>query len=91
MDALFVWYNLYYELTVSIRKLSGLLRCHGCDDWPKLGVRSNGIRRKPMAEQVNEGDVDESSVDESDAEEIESSDDESDNVDSLSEVSPGAF
>ena len=102
LDALFVWYNLYYELSISIRKLSGLLRCHGCDDWPKLCVRSTGTRYKRMGEQESEGGpndspIDESSpdradqtTDESDAEESDNSGDESadEDEDDLHEVSP---
>ncbi len=56
LDALFVWYNLYYELTISVKKLSGLLRCDGCDDWPKLRFRSittNRERKAKRADEVN--------------------------------------
>ncbi|CAF3618054.1 unnamed protein product, partial [Adineta steineri] len=72
LDALFVWYNLYYELTISVRKLSGLLRCDDCDDWPKLHFRSIGTHRERKAKRANETYVDyDSTSEESDAEDDE--------------------
>jgi hypothetical protein len=69
LDALFVWYNLYYELTISVKKLSGLLRCDGCDDWPKLRFRSiatNRERKAKRADEVNYYSTSEESEDEDD-------------------------
>jgi hypothetical protein len=71
LDALFVWYNLYYELTISVKKLSGLLRCDDCEDWPKLRFRSIGTNRDRVAKRADENDVDYSSTDEESEEEIE--------------------
>jgi hypothetical protein len=66
LDAIFVWYNLYYELTISIKKLSGLLRCDDCDDWPRSRFRSLTTERERRAKRAeDEPDYDISS-DESD-------------------------
>jgi hypothetical protein len=54
LDALFVWYNLYYELTISVKKLSGLLRCDDCEDWPKLHFRSIATNRERKAKRAHE-------------------------------------
>ncbi|CAF3751451.1 unnamed protein product [Adineta steineri] len=56
LDAIFVWYNLYYELTISVKKLSGLLRCDDCDDWPKLHFRSLATDRERKAKRADESD-----------------------------------
>jgi hypothetical protein len=56
LDAIFVWYNLYYELTISVRKLSGLLRCDDCEDWPKLHFRSLTTDRERKAKRADESD-----------------------------------
>lgn len=56
LDALYVWYNLYYELTISIRKLSCLLRCCGCDDWPNLRIRSIATARERKAKKAENDD-----------------------------------
>jgi hypothetical protein len=56
LDAIFVWYNLYYELTISVKKLSGLLRCDDCDDWPKLHFRSLVTDRERKAKRADESD-----------------------------------
>jgi hypothetical protein len=77
LDALFVWSNLYYELTISVKKLSGLLRCDDCEDWPKLRFRSIATHRERIAKRAHENDVDhestsEKSKDEDDEEEINS-------------------
>ncbi|UJR28200.1 hypothetical protein I4U23_009451 [Adineta vaga] len=56
LDAMFVWYNLYYELTISVKKLSGLLRCDDCDDWPKLHFRSLATDRERKAKRADESD-----------------------------------
>jgi hypothetical protein len=56
LDAIFVWYNLYYELTISVKKLSGLLRCDDCDDWPKLHFRSLATDRERKAKRADEDD-----------------------------------
>lgn len=56
LDAIFVWYNLYYELTISVKKLSGLLRCDDCDDWPKLHFRSLATERERKAKRADEAD-----------------------------------
>jgi hypothetical protein len=58
LDALFVWYNLYYELTISVKKLSGLLRCDDCEDWPKLRFRSIGTSRDRKAKRADENKAD---------------------------------
>lgn len=65
LDAIFVWYNLYYELTISVKKLSGLLRCDDCEDWPKLHFRSLATERERKAKRANESD-DYTTSDESD-------------------------
>jgi hypothetical protein len=65
LDAIFVWYNLYYELTISVRKLSGLLRCDDCDDWPKLHFRSLTTDRERKAKRADEDDDDYSTSEES--------------------------
>ncbi|CAF0976170.1 unnamed protein product [Rotaria sp. Silwood1] len=57
LDALFVWYNLYYELTISVKKISGLLRCDDCDDWPKLRFRSIATNRERKAKRAAKTDV----------------------------------
>lgn len=56
LDALYVWYNLYYELTISIRKLSCLLRCRNCDDWPHLRIRSIATARERRAKRAEPDD-----------------------------------
>jgi hypothetical protein len=56
LDAMFVWYNLYYELTISVKKLSGLLRCDDCEDWPKLHFRSLATDRERKAKRADESD-----------------------------------
>ena len=56
LDAIFVWYNLYYELTISVKKLSGLLRCDDCEDWPKLHFRSLATDRERKAKRAEESD-----------------------------------
>jgi hypothetical protein len=56
LDAIFVWYNLYYELTISVKKLSGLLRCDDCEDWPKLHFRSLATDRERKAKRADESD-----------------------------------
>ena len=56
LDAIFVWYNLYYELTISVKKLSGLLRCDDCEDWPKLHFRSLVTDRERKAKRADESD-----------------------------------
>ena len=56
LDAIFVWYNLYYELTISVQKLSGLLRCNDCEDWPKLHFRSLATDRERKAKRADESD-----------------------------------
>ena len=61
LDAIFVWYNLYYELTISVKKLSGLLRCDDCEDWPKLHFRSLATDRERKAKRADEKDSDEDS------------------------------
>jgi len=58
LDALFVWFNLYYELTISVKKLSGLLRCDDCEDWPKLRFRSIATNRERKAKRADENGVD---------------------------------
>jgi hypothetical protein len=58
LDALFVWFNLYYELTISVKKLSGLLRCEDSEDWPKLRFRSIATNRERIAKRADENDVD---------------------------------
>ena len=68
LEALLVWYNLYYELTISVKKLSGLLRCDNCDDWPKLCFRSIATIRERKAKQADENDFDYLSNNESDDE-----------------------
>ena len=54
LDALFVWFNLYYELTISVKKLSGLLRCDECEDWPQLRFRSVATSRERKAKRAEE-------------------------------------
>lgn len=66
LDALFVWYNLYYELTISVKKLSGLLRCDDCEDWPKLHFRSLVTDRERKAKRADESDDYITSEDDSD-------------------------
>ena len=56
LDAIFVWYNLYYELTISVKKLSGLLRCDDCDDWPQLHFRTLATERERKAKRADEND-----------------------------------
>lgn len=56
LDALCVWYNLYYELTISVKKLSGLLRCNDCEDWPKLHFRTLATDRERKAKRAEESD-----------------------------------
>ncbi|CAF3365758.1 unnamed protein product [Rotaria sp. Silwood1] len=56
LDAICVWYNLYYELTISVKKLSGLLRCNDCEDWPKLHFRSLATDRERKAKRADESD-----------------------------------
>ncbi|CAF2570012.1 unnamed protein product [Rotaria sp. Silwood2] len=56
LDAICVWYNLYYELTISVQKLSGLLRCNDCEDWPKLHFRSLATDRERKAKRADESD-----------------------------------
>ncbi|CAF0991173.1 unnamed protein product [Rotaria sordida] len=58
LDALFVWYNLYYELTISVKKISGLLRCDDCEDWPKLRFRSITTNRERKAKRAVTTDAD---------------------------------
>ncbi|UJR21263.1 hypothetical protein I4U23_024358 [Adineta vaga] len=58
LDALFVWFNLYYELTIAVKKLSGILRCDDCDDWPKLHVRSIATSRERKAKRGDENSAD---------------------------------
>ncbi|CAF1182929.1 unnamed protein product [Adineta ricciae] len=79
LDAMFVWYNLYYELTISVKKLSGLLRCDDCDDWPKLHFRSLATERERKAKRADESDYyttseDDSTDDEADVKTTEESD-----------------
>jgi hypothetical protein len=57
LDAINVWYNLYYELTISVKKLSGLLRCDDCEDWPKLHFRSLATSRERKAKRADESDT----------------------------------
>ncbi len=72
LDALFVWFNLYYELTISVKKLSGLLRCDECEDWPKLRFRSIATNRERKAKRADESYVDyDSTSDEAEEEEEE--------------------
>ena len=80
LDAIVVWYNLYYELTISVKKLSGLLRCDDCDDWPKLYVRSLATERERKAKRAldNDDDYYTSSEDGSDDDEIKENDMEED-------------
>jgi len=66
LDAMFVWYNLYYELTISVKKLSGLLRCDDCEDWPKLHFRSLATDRERKAKRADESEDYMSSEDSSD-------------------------
>ncbi len=66
LDAIFVWYNLYYELTISVKKLSGLLRCDDCEDWPKLHFRSLATDRERKAKRADESEDYISSEDSSD-------------------------
>ncbi|CAM4894465.1 unnamed protein product [Rotaria socialis] len=79
LDALFVWYNLYYELTTSVRKISGLLRCDDCEDWPKLSFRSMVTSRERKAKRANESFADYDST----GDEEEGEDDEEDNDDGV--------
>lgn len=79
LDALYVWYNLYYELTISVKKLSGLLRCDECDDWPKLRFRSIATFRERKAKRADEDDIYYESTDE----EYEDDDDENAEINSL--------
>jgi hypothetical protein len=78
LDALYVWFNLYYELTISVKKLSGLLRCDDCEDWPKLRFRSIATNRERKAKRADENDVDYVSI-------SEESDDEDDDEINLTE------
>ena len=73
LEALFVWYNLYYELTISVKKLSGLLRCDDCEDWPKLLFRSLATERERKAKRADESDDYTSDEDDDDDEEEETS------------------
>ena len=73
LEALFVWYNLYYELSLAVTKLSRLLRCHTCDDWPKLRIRTLATLRERIAKQADKSYIDPSSTDESDDETSEES------------------
>lgn len=57
LDALFVWFNLYYELTISVKKLSGLLRCDECEDWPQLHFRSIATSRERKAKRAEEDEL----------------------------------
>lgn len=57
LDALFVWFNLYYELTISVKKLSGLLRCDECEDWPQLRFRSIATSRERKAKRAEEDEL----------------------------------
>jgi hypothetical protein len=82
LDALFVWFNLYYELTISVKKLSGLLRCDECEDWPKLRFRSIATSRERQAKRANETDVDCESTSEEDEEEEEEEDEEEEDIQS---------
>ncbi|CAF2993383.1 unnamed protein product, partial [Rotaria sp. Silwood2] len=77
LDALFVWYNLYYELTISVKKISGLLRCDDCDDWPKLHFRSITTTRERKAKRASKADIDYYSS----SDEAEYDDDDDDNDD----------
>ncbi|CAF0984043.1 unnamed protein product, partial [Didymodactylos carnosus] len=67
LEALFVWYNLYYELTVSVKKLAGLLRCDECDDWPKLRFRS--ITTEKERQKIIDGGVEYSTTDDEEEDE----------------------
>ena len=70
LDAIFVWYNLYYELTISVKKLSGLLRCDDCGDWPKLHFRSLATDRERKVKRAEEEEFsssEENSDDDNDA------------------------
>ncbi|CAM4798235.1 unnamed protein product [Rotaria magnacalcarata] len=71
LDAICVWYNLYYELTISVKKLSGLLRCNDCEDWPKFHFRSLATDRERKAKRAEESDdyTSDSSSDEDDDDE----------------------
>jgi hypothetical protein len=77
LDAINVWYNLYYELTISVKKLSGLLRCDDCEDWPKLHFRSLATNRERKAKRADESDAhttsDDSDNDDDDAKTTEES------------------
>ena len=66
LDALYVWYNLYYELTITMKKLSGLLRCDGYEDWPKIQIRSIATKLERKAKRAEEYEVDYFSNDELD-------------------------
>ena len=71
LDALYVWYNLYYELTICVRKLSCLFRCRTCDDWPHLRIRSIATARERRAKRAEIIDESSNSEDESDVDEAE--------------------
>lgn len=97
LDALFVWYNLYYELTISVRKISGLLRCDDCEDWPKLHFRSMATSRERKAKRAydsfadydttsDESDDDEEEMKSTDESEIEDESDDGNESDILPKV-----
>lgn len=73
LEALFLWYNLYYELTLAVTKLSRLLRCHACADWPKLRIRTLATLRDLKAKQADKSYIESSSTDEPDDETSEES------------------
>ena len=68
LEALFLWYNLYYELTLAVTKLSRLLRCHACEDWPKLHIRSLATVREMKAKEAAKNSISDSSTDDSSSE-----------------------
>ena len=43
-------------MTISVKKLSGLLRCDDCEDWPKLHFRSLTTDRERKAKRADESD-----------------------------------
>jgi len=59
-----------------VKKLSGLLRCDECEDWPKLRFRSIATSRERQAKRANETDVDCESTSEEDEEEEEEDEEE---------------